>query len=89
MVGEVGQSSQDWQCAPVFQTGMGPGIITLQEKGCLLFWPDSGNLNIQLTLHCSVAVRVDGLCVPGNPEGSFFSYSKRQCTPLYPLRAAS
>jgi hypothetical protein len=42
------------------QTGMGPGIIVLQEKGFLL-WPDSGNSSLQLSQHCSVAVRVDGL----------------------------
>jgi len=43
------------------QTGMGPGVIVLQEKGCLLLWPDSGNLSLQLSQHCDVAVRVGGL----------------------------
>ena len=43
------------------QTGMGPGIIVLLEKGCLLLWPDSGNSRLQLS-HCrDVSVRVDGL----------------------------
>jgi len=41
------------------QTGMGPGVIMLQEKSCLLLWPDSGTLSLQLS-H-DVAVRVDGL----------------------------
>jgi len=31
------------------QTGMGPGVIVLQEKGCLLLWPDSGNSSLQLS----------------------------------------
>jgi len=43
------------------QTGMGPGVIALQEKGCLLLWPDSGNSSLQLSQRCNVAVRVDGL----------------------------
>jgi hypothetical protein len=43
------------------QTGMGPGVVMLQEKGCLLLWPDSGNLSLQLSQHFDVAVRVDGL----------------------------
>jgi len=30
------------------QTGMGPGVVVLQEKGCLLLWPDSGNSSLQL-----------------------------------------
>ena len=25
------------------QNGMGPGVIVLQEKGCPLLWPDTGN----------------------------------------------
>ena len=32
------------------QTGMGPGVIVLQEKGCLLLWPDSGNSSLQLSV---------------------------------------
>jgi len=43
------------------QTGMGPGVIVLKEKGCLLLWPDSGNSSIQLSQHRDVEVRVDGL----------------------------
>jgi hypothetical protein len=35
------------------QTGMGPGVIVLQEKGCLLLWPDSGNLS---SVHSSLVV---------------------------------
>jgi len=42
------------------QTGMGPGIIALQEKGSLLLWPDSGNLSLQLSQRRDVVVRVDG-----------------------------
>jgi len=32
------------------QTGMGPGLIMLQEKGYLLLWPDSGNSSLQLSV---------------------------------------
>jgi len=45
----------------VLQTGMGPVVITLQESGCLLLWPDSGNLSLQLNQRRDVAVGVDGL----------------------------
>jgi hypothetical protein len=55
----VGQTSQTLQHG--LQTGRGPGIIVLQEKSCLLLWPDPGNLGIQLSQCCDVAVRVDGL----------------------------
>ena len=40
---------------------MGPGVIMLQEKGCLLLWPHSGNSSLQLSQRRDVAVRVDGL----------------------------
>jgi len=43
------------------QTGMGPGLFVLQEKDCLLLWPDFGNLSLQLSQRRDVAVRVDGL----------------------------
>ena len=43
------------------QTGMGPGVIVLQEKGCLLLWPDSGKSSLQLSQRREVAVRFDGL----------------------------
>ena len=43
------------------QTGMGPGVIALQEKGCLLLWPDSVNSSLQLSQRRDVAVRDDGL----------------------------
>ena len=43
------------------QTGMGPGVTVLQEKGCLLLWPDSGNSSLELGHRRDVAVRVDGL----------------------------
>ena len=43
------------------QTGMGPGVVVLQEKGCLLLWPDSGNSSLQLSQRRDVVVRVDGL----------------------------
>jgi len=43
------------------QTGMGPGIIMLQQKGYILLWPDSGNSSLQLSQCRNVAVRVDGL----------------------------
>ena len=43
------------------QTGMGPGIIMLQQKGFILLWPDSGNSSLQLSQCRNVAVRGDGL----------------------------
>jgi len=43
------------------ETGMGPGVVMLQEKGCLPLWPDSGNSSLQLSQRHDVAVRVDGL----------------------------
>jgi len=43
------------------QTGMGPGVVVLQEKGCLLLWPESGNSSLQFSQRRDVAVRVDGL----------------------------
>jgi len=43
------------------QTGIGPGVILLQEEGCLLLCPDSENSSLQLIERRDVAVRVDGL----------------------------
>ena len=43
------------------QTGMGPGIIVFLEKRCLLRWPDSGSLRIQINQHPDVVVRIDDL----------------------------
>ena len=43
----------------VLRTGMGSGIIVLQEKS-LLLWPDSGIWSLQLSQHCDLTVRVDG-----------------------------
>ena len=40
---------------------MGPGITVLQEKDCLHLWPYSCGLGLQLSQHCGVVVRVDGL----------------------------
>jgi hypothetical protein len=45
----------------VLETGMGPGVSVLQETGCLLLCPDSGNSGLQLSQGRSVAVRVDSL----------------------------
>jgi hypothetical protein len=59
-VGEVGQSKLS-NVLQGLQTGIGPGFIVLQEKGCLLFWPDPGNLGLQFSQRRDVAVRVDGL----------------------------
>jgi len=42
-------------------TDMGPDVIELQEKACLLLWPDSRSLSLQLSQHCDVVVRADGL----------------------------
>ena len=55
-VGVVGQSSQDWQRAP-----MSSNWHRAWRYHCLLLWPDSGILSLQLSQHCKVAVRVDGL----------------------------
>jgi hypothetical protein len=41
---------------------MGPGVIVLQEEGCLLC-PESGNSGLQLSQGRNVAVKVDGLFV--------------------------
>ena len=38
------------------QTGTGPGVIVLKEKGSSLLWPDSGSLSLQLCQHHYVAV---------------------------------
>ena len=43
------------------QTGTGPGVIVLQEKGCLRLGPDSGNSSLRLNQRRDVAVKVDGL----------------------------
>ena len=43
------------------QTGMGPGVIVLKEKSCLLLWPGSGNSSFQLSQRRDVVVRVVGL----------------------------
>jgi hypothetical protein len=67
------------------QTGVGPGVIMLQEEGCVLLWPDSGNLSLQGSQRSELMF----VWVQGNPEGSPLSYPKRQCTSLYLLRAAS
>ena len=32
------------------QTGVGSGVIVLEEKGYLLLWPDSGNSSLQLSV---------------------------------------
>ena len=53
------------------QTDMGPRVIMLQEKGCLLFLPDSRSLSLQLGQCCNAVVRIDGLPrVLENSEGS-------------------
>lgn len=48
---------QVWEGSPVnignvlhgLQKGMVPAVIMSQEKGCLLLWPDSGSLSLQLS----------------------------------------
>ena len=72
------------------QTGMGPGVIVLPEKGCFLLWPDSGNSSLQLGQSRDVAVIVDGLSGFKEIQKDHpFPLPKRQCKSLYPLRAAS
>jgi len=56
MMGVIGQSRQDCQCAPWSSNWRGDW----QEKGYLL-WPDPGNWSLQLSRCCNVAVRVSGL----------------------------
>lgn len=43
------------------QTDMGRGVTVLQERGCLLLWPDSVSLSLQLSQHWDRAAKVDGL----------------------------
>jgi hypothetical protein len=43
------------------QTGMGPGVIVLQDKGRLLLWLDSGNSSLQPSQRRDVAFRFDVL----------------------------
>ena len=45
------------------QNGLGPGIVMLQERVCLLLWPESGSSSLQLSQHHNVAVRADSLSV--------------------------
>lgn len=40
---------------------MGPGVIVLQVKSCLLLWPDFGRLSHQPGQHHDVAVRGDDI----------------------------
>ena len=42
------------------QTAVRPGVIVLQEKGCLLFWPGCGSSGFQLIQQGNVQVRADG-----------------------------
>jgi hypothetical protein len=42
------------------ETAMVPGVIVLQEKGCLL-WSDSGNSGLRPSQRRDIAVRVHGL----------------------------
>lgn len=64
------------------------GTIVLQEEGCLILWPDSGSLSIQLSQHRNIVVRVDCLF-------SFQEIHKDHLLPIpkdstpYLLRAAS
>jgi len=44
----------------ILPTDMGPDVIMLQERGCLLLWPDSGSLSLQLSQCHDVAVRING-----------------------------
>jgi len=57
----------------LLQTGMELGTVMLQEKCCLLLWPDSGSLSLHLSQRWCVQS-------PGNPEELPFSHPKRQCT---------
>jgi len=41
-------------------TGMGPGLIVLQEKGYLPLWPDTVCSSLQHSQHCDVVVRGNG-----------------------------
>lgn len=60
MVGMVGLSKTG-KVHHGLWTGMGPDIIMLQEKSCLLLWPDLRNSSLQLSQHCDVMVTADGL----------------------------
>jgi hypothetical protein len=43
-------------CSMVFKLVLGPGVIMLKEKGCLLLWPDSENSSLRLSQHHVLAV---------------------------------
>jgi hypothetical protein len=59
-VGVVRQFTPKGNVLHGLQTGMEPGVVVLQEKSCLILWPDSGNSRLQLSQRRDVAVRVDG-----------------------------
>ena len=71
------------------QTGIGPGIITLPEKVCLLLQPDSGILSLQFNQQHNVVVRVDHLSRLQEIQKDHSIPIPEHCTPPYPLRAAS
>jgi hypothetical protein len=61
MLGVLGQSNQLCNVHHDLQTGLESGVVMLQVKGCILLWPESLNLGLQLSQHHNVVVRVDGL----------------------------
>jgi hypothetical protein len=90
LYGGCGRTVQPNSCnvSHGLQTGMEPGVIMLQEEGCLLC-PDSGNSGLQLSQGRNVAVRIDGLFVFQEIREAHTFPIPRQCTSLYPLMAAS
>jgi len=38
---------------------VGSGVTVLQGRGCLLLWPDSGSVSLQLSQCCNIVLRVD------------------------------
>ena len=70
------------------QTDMGRGVTVLQERGCLLLWPDSGSLSLQLSQHWDRAAKVDGLAEYQEIQRDY-PFLKGLCSSLYLLRAVS
>ena len=71
------------------QTGMGPGVIVLQEECCLLLGPDSGSSSLQLSQCYDGAVRVNGLPRFQEIQKDHSFPIPKERMPLYQLNAVS
>ena len=63
--------------------------IVLQEKNCLLLWPDSGSSSLQLIQCLDVSIRIGDLSSfqEIQKDHPFPILKDTQCTSLYPLKA--